>query len=238
MWKNCLKNCVILLGFFLIGGCVPKTPVNVPIVNGWEQGAAISKGYTVQMQDTIYKIAWAFNKDYRELAELNHLKEPYLLKVGMKLRLESSPKTTFVMANSYHKKDQHKFLSEENSVKNSVWKLPVKSAVKYRKLASPAQAIDFIGKVGDAVFATKAGTVVYSGSSLAAYGNLIILKHSDDYFSAYAYNERNLVYEGEMVRGGQMIARLGRNRRGEAVLHFEIRYRGRSVAPHKYLDLH
>jgi len=238
MLKSLLKNGVFWLGAVLVSGCATQTAVKVPIIDGWEQGAAISEGYVVQKRDTIYAIAWAFNKDYRELAELNHLKKPYLLRVGMKLRLDGSAKIKAMKSETPEKVKPQKDLAKEiNSKKSGIWKLPVKSVAKYHKLTTPAQAIDFAGKVGDAVLATRAGEVVYSGSGLAAYGNLIILKHTDDYFSAYAYNERNLVHEGEKVKAGQLIACLGKNRRGEALLHFEIRYRGRSVAPNRYLNL-
>jgi lipoprotein NlpD len=84
------------------------------------------------------------------------------------------------------------------------------------------------------VRATAAGKVVYSGNGLAGYGNLIIIKHSDTYLSAYAYCRERLVEEGTLVKSGKVIATMGR-RDNIAKLHFEIRLNGKPVDPMKYL---
>ena len=79
------------------------------------------------------------------------------------------------------------------------------------------------------------GQVVYSGNGLISYGNLVIIKHSNAFLSAYAYNRSLLVKEGESVKAGQTIARMGTVDRGKAMLHFEIRKNGKPVNPLKYL---
>lgn len=90
-------------------------------------------------------------------------------------------------------------------------------------------------KLGTSVSAAAAGTVVYAGSALRGYGNLIILKHSDDYLSAYAHNERLLVREQQKVKAGQKIAEMGNTDATQTALRFEIRYKGQAVNPKKYL---
>jgi lipoprotein NlpD len=76
---------------------------------------------------------------------------------------------------------------------------------------------------------------VYAGSALRGYGNLIIVKHNNDYLSAYAHNQSLLVKEQDWVKAGQVIAKMGNTGTDKVKLHFEIRYRGRSVNPGKYL---
>ena len=97
------------------------------------------------------------------------------------------------------------------------------------------KGIDIGGRTGQAVRAAAAGRVVYAGSGLLNYGNLIILKHDDNYLSAYAYNKILRVKEGDAVVAGQHIADMGHKTKGDAMLHFEIRYDGRPVDPLKYL---
>jgi lipoprotein NlpD len=77
--------------------------------------------------------------------------------------------------------------------------------------------------------------VVYSGSGLKGYGNLIIVKHNKDYLSAYGFNRRLLVKEGERVKRGQIVAEVGQASGGEYLLHFEIRRDGKAVDPLVYL---
>ena len=91
------------------------------------------------------------------------------------------------------------------------------------------------GTPGQPVRAAAGGTVVYSGSGLIGYGELIIIKHNDRMLSAYAHNRERSVGEGVAVRAGQQIATLGRNERDEPVLHFEIRRDGQPVDPTGYL---
>lgn len=97
------------------------------------------------------------------------------------------------------------------------------------------KGIDIAGKEGDPVLAASDGTVVYSGSGLRGYGNLIILKHTDDFVSAYAHNTQILVKQGQAVKRGQRIADMGRTDADQPKLHFEIRQQGRPVDPLKFL---
>jgi lipoprotein NlpD len=91
------------------------------------------------------------------------------------------------------------------------------------------------GESGQAVMASAAGKVVYSGSGLRGYGKLIIIKHSDTYLSVYAHNRQLLVKEGERVARGQKIAEMGDSDSDRIALHFEIRRLGKPVDPLKYL---
>jgi lipoprotein NlpD len=101
------------------------------------------------------------------------------------------------------------------------------------------QGLDLSGKLGAPVTAAAAGRVVYAGSGLASYGKLIIVKHNDKYLSAYAYNQRLHVKEGDAVTAGQRIADMGKATDtkgvGHVMLHFEIRKNGKPVDPLHYL---
>ena len=97
------------------------------------------------------------------------------------------------------------------------------------------QGISIVNKRGTTVRAAASGKVVYAGSGVRGYGNLIIIKHNHDYLSAYAHNETLLVRENEQIKEGQKIALMGDSGSDHVNLHFEIRYRGKSVDPLRYL---
>lgn len=119
----------------------------------------------------------------------------------------------------------------------SSWRWPTSGRVLRGFVAGdPARnGVDIAGKEGQPVQATAAGTVVYSGNGLIGYGELIIIKHSDNMLSAYAHNKVRLANEGQHVAAGEKIAEMGRNDRNEQLLHFEIRTRGKPVNPLTYL---
>lgn len=97
------------------------------------------------------------------------------------------------------------------------------------------KGIDISGQKGQPIYAASGGKVVYAGSALRGYGKLIILKHDDDYLSAYAHNDELRVKEGDSVKGGTVIANMGSTDAPDVRLHFEIRYRGKSINPMSYL---
>jgi lipoprotein NlpD len=113
------------------------------------------------------------------------------------------------------------------------WRWPAQGALVGRFVAGDPkrQGIDIAGSAGQPVFAAADGVVVYSGAGLVGYGELIIVKHSDEWLSAYAHNRRRLVTEGSAVKGGQQIAELGRSGTSRDMLHFEVRRNGKPVDP-------
>lgn len=91
------------------------------------------------------------------------------------------------------------------------------------------------GKAGDPVYAAADGRVVYAGSGLRGYGNLVIVKHNNTYLTAYAHNQSLLVKEDQVVRRGQKIAEMGSSDADRVQLHFEIRRQGKPIDPAKLL---
>jgi lipoprotein NlpD len=99
------------------------------------------------------------------------------------------------------------------------------------------KGIDISGKAGDPVLAAADGKVVYAGSGLRGYGNLVILKHNNTYLTAYAHNQSLLVKEDQAIKRGQKIAEMGNSDADQVKLHFEIRRQGKPVDPAKYLPV-
>lgn len=117
------------------------------------------------------------------------------------------------------------------------WTWPANGGVigRFGSTGLTGKGLDIAGKRGDSVFAAAAGVVVYAGSALVGYGRLLIIRHDDNYISAYAHNDRFLVKEGERVRSGQVIAEMGASGADREKLHFEIRERGKPVDPLRFL---
>jgi lipoprotein NlpD len=119
----------------------------------------------------------------------------------------------------------------------SAWRWPTDGKVieNFSSSEGGNKGIDIAGSKGQAIIATSDGRVVYAGNALRGYGNLIIIKHNDDYLSAYAHNDTMLVREQQEVKAGQKIATMGSTGTSSTRLHFEIRYKGKSVNPLQYL---
>jgi len=115
------------------------------------------------------------------------------------------------------------------------WMWPVQGKVSAADAGASTKGIDIRGTRGQAVKAAAGGTVVYSGSGLRGYGELIIVQHNDTFLSAYAHNEARLVQEGRHVDAGETIARMGNSDTTDVMLHFEIRRNGKAVDPLQYL---
>jgi lipoprotein NlpD len=113
------------------------------------------------------------------------------------------------------------------------WQWPARGKLirGYQSSGTVHRGIDLKGKLGEPVYAANSGVVVYAGSGLKGYGNLLIIKHNEYYLSAYGHNSELLVSEGENVKSGQQIAKIGDTGTNEFKLHFEIRRDGKPVDP-------
>lgn len=117
------------------------------------------------------------------------------------------------------------------------WRWPSQGRItqRFRSDRPGASGIIFSGVKGDQVTAAAAGKVVYVGSALRGFGRLIILKHNDDFITAYAHNDQLMVTEQQWVEAGQQIATMGDSDADDVRLRFELRYQGSSVNPEQYL---
>lgn len=118
------------------------------------------------------------------------------------------------------------------------WSMPTQGKViAVFSEAENRKGIDIAGKLGQSIYASAPGKVVYSGSGLRGYGKLLIIKHNKTYLSAYAHNDKLLVKEGDTVTRGQKIAEMGNSDSDKVELHFEVRRLGKPVDPANYLAL-
>lgn len=118
-----------------------------------------------------------------------------------------------------------------------LWRWPTAGSVLrgYADNDASRKGIDIGGTLGQPIRAAANGRVVYAGNGLLHYGNLVIIKHNENYLTAYGYNRQLRVNEGDDVVAGQHIADMGTRGNGEALLHFQIRYDGLPINPARYL---
>ena len=116
-----------------------------------------------------------------------------------------------------------------------IWPVNGKLISSFSSSDMSRKGIDIASNLGTPVYASNNGSVVYSGDGLRGYGELIIIKHSNNLLSAYAHNSNRLVKEGQTVKQGQVIAKSGKGTDGRPLLHFEIRKNGQPVNPLTYL---
>jgi lipoprotein NlpD len=201
------------------------------------------KHYVVKRGDTLYSIAWRFGIDFRRLSKWNRITNPNLIFTGQKLKLNSpvkSKSTTGPKATRSKPVQRSKPRATRSAAKKSVskrvtWTWPARGTVQRASSALGTKGIEILGKHGQPVVAASGGTVVYSGSGLRGYGQLIIVKHNEEFLSAYAHNDRLIVSEGAAVERGQKIAEMGNSGAKRVMLHFEIRRDGKAVEPLQYL---
>jgi len=224
LWFRLLVAATVI---YLLSAC--GSPGGAPVVNRnydvpskpWQ----INR-YTVRPGDTLYAIAWKRGVDHKKLAKWNQIKYPYTIYSGQRLNLGPTvnrvPKKASAISNS------SKYL---NRKKPSTASQKSKKAARFSSRDSTKNGLKISGRTGQSIRAAESGRVVYSGSGLIGYGHLIIIKHDKNYLSAYGYNRKLLVTEGDKVAKGERIAEMGRTTNGKAQLHFEIRREGKPVNP-------
>lgn len=214
--------------------------------------------YTVKAGDSLMSISRKSGVSYSNLIRINHLQKPYGIYTGQRIYLKSNsssesladrtPQKVVPVAGGNTQTTASstavpasvaiaptKVVSgKSRSVSGVSWMWPARGTV-IRNFSSTNKGIDIAGSRGQNVNAAASGQVVYSGNALRGYGNLIIINHDNEYLSAYAHNDMLLVKEGQRVKKGQVIAKMGSTDASRVMLHFEIRYRGNSVNPRRYL---
>lgn len=227
----------------------------------------ISKRYVVRSGDTLYSVAFSHDLDFHDVARWNHIRPPYTIYPGETLRLTPPPNlatatrpapqaasapspqpahgqgTSPAAASAPAPPAGNQSASTARPGKNHAgvihWRWPVHGRlVKTPDSPIAPKGINIGGQVGEPVRATAPGKVVYSGDGLKGYGRLIIVKHTIHYLSAYGDNSKLEVREGEHVRQGQIIARMGLGPGQKPMLHFEIRRDGKPVNPLDLLPSH
>lgn len=216
--------------------------------------------HTVQRGESLYSIARMYNVDVTSLSRVNNLRTPYSLSVGQRLLLPASVSTLETgkkvsysssnvakapQVNNPAPKTKAKTTQTESYIppaasRKTKFMWPVNGTVisgfgnlgKGRK----NDGINIKAALGTAVKAADGGSVAYAGNELKGFGNLILIKHSDGWITAYAHNDRLLVKKGQKVARGEKIATVGSS--GSVTvpqLHFEVRAGKKAVNPRPYL---
>ncbi|CAG9243141.1 Uncharacterized lipoprotein YgeR [Paraburkholderia caribensis] len=204
--------------------------------------------YRVERGDTLYKIARSNRTSVESLTRWNKLSNPDSLEVGQVLRVAPPPGTATASTGSTRSSASASASASASSSSRSaaadtpaapassislIW--PATGNVVRGFDGNNSKGIDIANAAGTPVFAAASGTVVYASNGLRGYGNLLIIKHNADYLTAYAHNRSLLVKEGETVQQGQKIAEMGDSDNDRVMLHFELRYAGRSIDPARSL---
>ena len=215
--------------------------------------------YTVRQGDTLLRIGLDHGQSARDLARWNNLDNPNLIETGQVLRVAppaqeaaavrpaapavtAAPVVAAQAASAASAPIAAKPVAAAPSTPANTegddpiaFQWPVRGPLIAGFDEAKNKGLDIAGKAGDPVLAAADGKVVYAGSGLRGYGNLIILKHNNTYLTAYAHNQTLLVKEEQTIKRGQKIAEMGNSDADQVKLHFEIRRQGKPVDPAKYL---
>lgn len=241
----------LLLLALLLGGCasggVPvldlysiyshNKPATQPVTTG---------SHKVEKGETLYSIAFRYGWDFHDLARANGIARPYTIYPGQLIRFDRRPATAAGTAGTAAASNASQ-TGKTTTVPRAAstpklpagqprWQWPATGQVlSHYGESGSAKGVNIGGAKGAKVMAAAAGVVVYRGHGLTGYGNLLIIKHNDDWLSAYAHNDTMLVQEGEPVKVGQQIATLGSSGSWQVQLYFEIRKDGKPVNPETLL---
>ena len=244
----------------LLAGCgstrVIRAPVSrtpTPHVSAPKYGATA----TVHQGQTLYRIAVDNGISPLDLAMWNTVPPPYTIYPGQRLRLyppdravarsgataavvphvAAPPRSPVGSVRAPTVMSPPVQQPAAPPVSSLTWSWPADGTISSKYVAGEPtrQGIDITGTEGQPVRAAADGVVVYSGSGLVGYGELVIVKHNDAWLSAYGHNRSRMVNEGQRVTAGQQIAQMGHTGAAHDLLHFEIRFNGKPVDPMAYL---
>jgi lipoprotein NlpD len=197
--------------------------------------------YTVKPGDTVMQISRNTNQNWRDIVKWNNLDNPNQVETGQVLRVvppEGSvvaPVKPPVVATPVVPTTPSPSVPSATPDEDIAWMWPSSGSLISGYDDVKSKGLKIGGKLGDPVYASADGRVVYAGSAVRGYGNLVILKHNETYLTAYAHNQTLLVKEDQTVRKGQRIADMGSSDSERVMLHFEVRRNGKPVDPAKYL---
>jgi lipoprotein NlpD len=245
------------------GTAITPAPESKPLPGA--ENAGKPGYYTVKPGDTLIRIAMDNGQGWKDVARWNGMDNPNLIEVGQVLRVvppgldptaattrplttskvetrpldgkSPAPATTTIAAASAPASGAATpsapvVMKDDDDIS---WGWPAAGTVSAGFDEVRNKGMAFSGKAGDPVFAAADGKVMYAGAGLRGYGNMIIIKHSTNYLTAYAHNQTLLVKEDQVVRKGQKIAEMGSSDADSVKLHFEVRKQGKPIDPSKLL---
>ncbi len=223
--------------------------------------SSLPQYHTIARGETLFSIAWRYGIDYRQIAALNGLYEPYTIYAGRRLLMRQLQRSDVTAADGRRRargseRERPPRADDDGDTADSAgatgnrttvpagsrrvasgvdWHWPVRGQVSSPAPDSDKVGLEIRGPEGTIVRAAAPGEVVYSGDRLIGYGKLIIIRHNDAFLSAYGHNRRLMVTEGLKVAAGQEIAEMGSSGTDQSKLYFEIRRHGKPVPPLDYL---
>jgi lipoprotein NlpD len=227
-----------------------------PYIGPYADRAGQPGYYVVKRGDTLMRIGLETGQDWRDIARWNQISNPNVIEVNQVLRV--APEVVARVPSSVEPRPLPPTASGPAAAPGAaasapaatasapatggtdadaevVWAWPAAGPILAPFNEATNKGLDIGGKAGDPVYAAGDGRVVYAGNGLRGYGNLVIIKHSELFLSAYAHNQALLVKEGQVVKRGQRIAEMGSTDSDRVKLHFEIRRQGKPVDPSKWL---
>lgn len=236
----------ILATVLLLAGCGSSHVVRRAAGdNGPVQVSTPKPGVTTSVRrgQNLYRIATDNGITLRDLAAWNNLAPPYTIHPGQTLRLYPGANATTARRPAARAQESAPRPAAPAPVQVApaaspfAWRWPTDGSLVSAYVAGEPtrQGIDIGNREGTPVRAAADGVVVYSGSGLVGYGELVIVKHDEHWLSAYGHNRARMVNEGQPVKAGQQIAEMGHTGAARDLLHFEIRYNGKPVDPLRYL---
>ena len=200
----------------------------------------VQKFHRVVSGDNLYNISRNYGMSMNQLIRINNLKEPYTIKPGDKIQIVSYIQSSGSKSNNSSSSTFKKKIELPNFRRNNKFIWPVKGRVissfgpKPRGLYN--DGINIQAKFGTSVKVAESGVVAYVGNELRGYGNLIIVKHSKNWISAYAHLSKTLVKRGDKVNKGNIIAKVGSTGNvSSSQLYFGVRKGRDAVNPILYL---
>jgi lipoprotein NlpD len=190
----------------------------------------------VKSGETLYSISQRYGLDYRDIARWNRVGRDYVIHPGERLRLNSPPRgsaavTAAKPAEPSRPATRASPTDPAHRPPEWTWPIQVGRVVGTVRQPSGGLGLRIDGGLNQPIFAAADGKVVYTGSGLRGYGQLIIINHARGWLTAYGYNAFVRVHEGDDVRAGQAIAAMGLGPGQQPMLYFEIRLEGEPLDP-------
>jgi murein DD-endopeptidase MepM/ murein hydrolase activator NlpD len=235
-----LKN-ILWISFlsviFVISGCAKqRVLLEKPPLPSQRKGIY----HVVEKHQTLYRICKTYGVDIKEVASLNGITDPSKIQTGQRIFIPGAKRVLKVeiyiddVVAEPGEKERENFAYKKL---NFAW--PVEGKITdtfYDTESKRHQGVDIPSPLGTPIKASSFGTVIYSSNTIKGYGNLIILRHSEEFVTVYAHNQMNLVEEGGWVERGQIIGKVGQTGRATGPhLHFEIRRNNKAVDPLMFL---
>jgi murein DD-endopeptidase MepM/ murein hydrolase activator NlpD len=226
---------LVTLMVLIINACAPRR------VTIGRSSPSLKKGvyHVVERHQTLYRICKTYQVDMEKVASINEISDPRKIEVGQRIFIPGATRVleVDVVIDDVVEESDKTEREKGGRRPDFIWPVQGRLSDLFEGAEEKRhQGVDIPSPLGTPIKAASSGKVIYSGNTIRGYGNLIILRHPEDYVTVYAHNQVNLVEEGGWVERGQVIGKVGNTGRATgAHLHFEIRKNNRAVDPLPYL---